>query len=322
MTSIFLYLFGRNMDLEYYFGQSVGIIPRNYKYINKATNEIFSTKYAIVGMITMMENHPMFADAMNEKGLDIAGLNFGDEFGGLETKLAPDKINIPSYDLMLWALSNFDNINDLKANVRKLNLMNTQINEKAPAVCLHWIASDTSGESIVIEKTKEGIFVYDNPVGVLTNPPTFDWHLTNLRQFTNTLPAQLTTMCSNMELLPTGRGAVLIGLPGDTTAQSRFIRAAFLRHFVMQRNDVCIGDYFHILDNVAMLDGTAKNGGVDGMSEFTQYSSCMNLEKCTYTYKTYRSLALTSVNLLNEDLDASDIKLFKYKDNLEITNLN
>ncbi|MGL4742440.1 MAG: choloylglycine hydrolase [Sarcina sp.] len=314
------HLFGRNMDLEYYFGQSVGIIPRNYTYTNIANKKTEKTQYAIIAMISMMADHPMLSDGMNEKGLGIAGLNFGNEFGGLEKNFSKDKINIPAFDFMLWILANFDNIEDVKKNVLKVNLMDIQIDEKIPNVCLHWIASDKSGRSIVIEKTKEGMKVYDNEVGVLTNPPTFDWQLTNLRQYTNTIPTQIPkTMCSDKELTPTGRGAGLIGLPGDTTAPSRFIRAAFLRNFVLQNEDVSLGDYFHIMDNVAMVKGCAKN---DGINEFTQYTSCMNLENGTYTYKTYKSLSLTSINLFNENLDLSDIKLFKYEDNLTITHLN
>ncbi|MGL4990266.1 MAG: choloylglycine hydrolase [Sarcina sp.] len=311
------HLFGRNMDIEYTFGQSVGIIPRNYEYKNMSTGNLEETNYAIIGMITIMDNHPMLADGMNEKGLAIAGLNFPN-YSYLEPDLKEGKINIPGYDFMLWLLSNFENIEDVKRKISNLNLMNTQINSKAPAPTLHWIITDKSGKSIVVEKTKECMKVFDNNIGVLTNSPTFDWHITNLRQYINIDANQPEkTNWSNQELNPLGQGVGLVGLPGDFTPASRFARVAYLRHAAIKndKSSLDINEFFHILNNVAMVRGSVRT---PQLSDITQYTSCMDLDNNIYYYNTYNNNQLNAIKLKTENLNNKSIKLFDYKDKINI----
>ncbi|MGL5480192.1 MAG: choloylglycine hydrolase [Clostridium sp.] len=316
------HLFGRNMDIEFTFGQAVGIIPRNFEYINMSTGVKEKTKNAIIGMLTIMDGHPMLADGFNEKGLAIAGLNFPG-YNYNEPELIRGKVNIPAYDFMLWVLSNFDDLNSVKEKVNSVNLMDTQINEKAPAPTLHWMITDKTGDSIVVEHTKHGLKVFDNKVGVLTNSPTFDWHETNLRQYMGMYADQAgETTWGAQQLNPLGVGAGSVGLPGDFTPASRFVRVAFLRHFALEncKDEVDIGEFYHILNNVAMVKGAVRTPQYK--NDVTAYSSCMNLEKGIYHYNTYNNNQINAIDMNKENLDAKEIKLFVYKDSLNINNQN
>ncbi|MGL4450508.1 MAG: choloylglycine hydrolase, partial [Sarcina sp.] len=281
------HLFGRNMDIEYEFGQSVGVVPRNFEYEDRTNKTIGKTKYAIIGMMTIMENHPMLADGMNEKGLAIAGLNFP-HYAQYEEKMKSDKINVSVSDIMLWVLANFASLEEVRKEAPKLNIMNLAFTETTPIPTLHWIVTDRTGKSIVIEKSKEGLKIFDNNVGVLTNSPTFDWHITNLRQCIGIEAEQSSkTTWSDQELLPLGQGLGAIGLPGDFTPASRFVRVAFLRHSALKndRESMDVSEFFHILNNVAMVRGSVRTP--QQKSDITIYTSCMNLEKGIYYYSTY-----------------------------------
>ncbi|MGL5415385.1 MAG: choloylglycine hydrolase [Clostridium sp.] len=315
------HLFGRNMDIEYEFGQSVGIVPRGFKYLNSVTKEEERTKYAVMGMMTVMENHPMLADGMNEKGLAVAGLNFP-TYAYYETESVAGKTNISVYDVMFWIVSNFASLDEVRKEALNLNIMNIPFNEKTPTPTLHWIVTDKSGESIVIEKTKEGIKVFENKVGVLTNSPTFDWHETNLRQYIGLYANQVAKETwSDQELPALGQGTGCVGLPGDFTPASRFIRAAFLRHFALANDSdsMAVNEFFHILNNVAMVRGSVRT---PERSDITIYTSCMNLEKGIYYYNTYNNNSLNAVNMNKEKLDGDELILFPYNDKLEVTYQN
>lgn len=321
-TSEGTHLFGRNMDIEFSFNQSVGIIPRSFEYKNMSTNELEKTKYAIIGMITVIDNHPMLADGLNEKGLACAGLNFPG-YAHWESELAEGKINVPAYDFMLWVLSNFETLEELKPELEKINLLNSRINNLTPPPTLHWIITDKTGESIVIEKTKSGLRIFNNEVGVLTNSPTFDWHITNLRQYIGLSSNQVTNAkWSTQELKALGQGVGCVGIPGDFTPASRFVRTAFLRHFALanDKDSMNISEFFHILNNVAMVRGSVRTP--DNRSDITQYTSCMNQEKGIYYYNTYNNNNINAIDMHKEDLNAKEIKLFNYEDTLKINNQN
>lgn len=316
------HLFGRNMDIEYNFNQAVHLVPRNFEYKNVATNETNSTKYAVMGMATIIDNHPLFAEAMNEKGLACAGLNFPG-FAYHSDNLIDGKNNLPPYDLILWILSNFETIEDLKPELENINLVNRQLNSSTPLPTLHWIVSDKSGNCLVIENTKEKLIIYDNEVGVLTNAPTFNWHTTNLIQYMGLNADQpQNTKWSRLNLSPQSQGLGMFGIPGDFSSASRFIRAAFYKSS-LESSDIefCgVSEFFHILNNVAMLNGAVKTP--EGKYDLTQYTSCMNQDKCIYYYNTYNNNQINAIDMNKEDLNSTEIKIFPYRDTLVINNEN
>jgi choloylglycine hydrolase len=307
------HLFGRNMDLEYTFGQTVVLMPRNFKYEDKVSGQIKNTKYAVMGMASLNGKHPLFADALNEKGLACAGLNFPAAYWKKETVEGMN--NIPPYDLILWITSNFENLEELRPELEKLNIVGKTYDEKTPLPTLHWMVTDKSGKSLVIEQTEEGLKIFDNPVGVMTNAPSFDWHLINLTQYAGlTTNRPDTHKWSDLELVTLGNGSGAFGLPGDSSSQSRFVKTAFLKSHVTidDYENSGIVEFFNILSNVAMISGTVVDP--QGRNEITQYTSCMCQEKGTYHYRTYKNSQVNVIDMSKEDLGASDLKVFAYND--------
>ncbi|RKI48015.1 linear amide C-N hydrolase [Clostridium paraputrificum] len=310
-------LFGRNMDLSYSFNQAVTLVPRNYEYRDRVTGNMKKTKYAILGMASVIGDYPAFADAFNEKGLGCAGLNFPG-YSYLEEKPISGKNNLAPYDLIIWILSNFETVDEVLRELGNVELVAVPIDEKTPLPTLHWIVADKNGKSIVIEKTKEGLKVYDNPIGVMTNSPTFDWHLTNLNEYMKTTPIQPKPIkWGDKELKPLGVGLGTNGLPGGFSGVDRFVRIAYLKSTFSEAENLMAGisQFFHMLNNVAMPKGAVIS---DNLDDITLYTSCMCQQKGIYYYTTYNNNGISAVDMNKEDLDAKEIKRFEYLDKLNI----
>ncbi len=316
------HLFGRNMDIEFSFSQSILLIPRNFNYTDNITGKTQKSKYAIIGMGTLLGTYPALADGLNEKGLACAGLNFPG-YVHYEENVLEDKINLAPYDVIFWILNNFDSIEALKKELPHINIVKKPFNESTPLPTLHWIVVDKKGACIVIEKTKEKLSIYDNAIGVLSNAPTFDWHMTNLRQYINVDPHQpIATSWNNQELAPLGQGLGSFGLPGDFSTVSRFVRIAFLKskmgNPINELNG--ISEFFHMLNNVSMVTGSVITP--QEKNDITLYTSCMSQQKGVYYYTTYNNNRINAIDMNKEDLDGDQVKVFPYLDTQDINYQN
>ena len=317
-----LHLFGRNMDIEYSFNQSIIFIPRNFKCVNKSNKKELTTKYAVLGMGTIFDDYPTFADGMNEKGLGCAGLNFP-VYVSYSKEDIEGKTNIPVYNFLLWVLANFSSVEEVKEALKNANIVDIPISENIPNTTLHWMISDITGKSIVVEQTKEKLNVFDNNIGVLTNSPTFDWHVANLNQYVGLRYNQVPEFkLGDQSLTALGQGTGLVGLPGDFTPASRFVRVAFLRDAMIKndKDSIDLIEFFHILNNVAMVRGSTRT--VEEKSDLTQYTSCMCLEKGIYYYNTYENNQINAIDMNKENLDGNEIKTYKYNKTLSINHVN
>ena len=317
-----LHLFGRNMYIEYSFNQSIIFIPRNFKCVNKSNKKELTTKYAVLGMGTIFDDYPTFADGMNEKGLGCAGLNFP-VYVSYSKEDIEGKTNIPVYNFLLWVLANFSSVEEVKEALKNANIVDIPISENIPNTTLHWMISDITGKSIVVEQTKEKLNVFDNNIGVLTNSPTFDWHVANLNQYVGLRYNQVPEFkLGDQSLTALGQGTGLVGLPGDFTPASRFIRVAFLRDAMIKndKDSIDLIEFFHILNNVAMVRGSTRT--VEEKSDLTQYTSCMCLEKGIYYYNTYENNQINAIDMNKENLDGNEIKTYKYNKTLSINHVN
>lgn len=304
--------FGRNMDLAYFFNQSPICISRGYEYQDKVTGKTVQTQKALLGMGTIIDHHPAMAEAMNENGLACAGLNFA-RYAHYEPQPVDGKTNIAPYDFILWVLLNHDTVDEVIQGIANIQLVDVPINSKTPVPTLHWMISDKYGKSIVVEKTKEKLAVYPNPVGVMTNDPTFDWHLINLNEYMNLTPHHPDSVSwGEKELKGLGIGAGTLGMPGDFASVSRFVRIAYVRTHLPEIKDdaTAVAQFFHMLDYVAMVKGSVMTE--DGMEDMTLYASCMDQEKGIYYYKTYGNNRINAVKLSSENLDNGNIKVFDY----------
>ena len=300
--------FGRTLDYEYSYQEEITITPRNYTFNLKNQGKIQS-HYAIIGMAYILQNYPLYYDAINEKGLAIAGLNFvGNAFYNDPN---PNKENIAQFEFIPWVLSKCANIKETKKLIEKINITNIPFNKDLPLANLHWLISDTK-DAITVEQTKDGLKIYDNPVGVLTNNPTFDKQLFELNNYQNlSTKNPKNTFSEKLDLKTYSRGMGAIGLPGDLSSMSRFIRASFVK-MNSKSNDSeleSVSQFFHILNSVEQPRGCCELE--NEKYEITIYTSCCNLNKGIYYYTTYDNHQITAVDMRKENLDTS--KLISYK---------
>lgn len=296
--------FGRNLDLEYSYKETVTITPRNYPFKFKKVNDI-NNHYAIIGMTYVCDNYPLYYDAVNEMGLGMAGLNFPANADYKDEQ--SNKDNIASFEFIPWILSQCRNIKETKDLLNKINIINIKFNEQLPASPLHWIIADKEA-SITVECVKDGLKVYDNPVGVLTNNPTFDIHMFNLNNYMHLSVEKPNNNFSknlNLETYCSGMGA--LGLPGDLSSTSRFVKATFTKMNSISgtSESESISQFFHILGSVDQQRGCVHMG--EDKYETTIYSSCCNMDKGIYYYKTYENSQITGVNMHKENLDSKDL---------------
>ena len=297
--------FGRNLDLSYSFGQEVLLTPRNHAFVfTDGTRQ--DSNYAILGIGTLVNGYPLYADAFNEKGLAIAGLNFPDN--AVFFKKVEGKASVSPYEWIPYLLSKYASIAEARPMLEKLNLVNIPFSEKLPLAPLHWILSDKE-ESIVVESDKDGIHVYENPFDVLTNNPPFPFHRENMRRYLNlSAREEKSRFADGLSLTPFSVGFGSMFLPGDYSSPSRFVKACFLAKNVLLTPEDEASErrrFLQILESVSFVPGTVVNP--DGSTERTLYSSCMNLDRKTYSYRSETNANTTTVFMEDHDLDAKAV---------------
>lgn len=296
--------FGRNLDLEYSYDEKVTITPRNYNFKFKNGKEL-KYHYAIIGMAYVVDRYPLYYDGTNEKGLSMAGLNFpGNAFYGEERV---DMENITPYEFIPWLLGQCADIGEAKERLKNINLINVNFSADLPLSPLHWIISDRE-QSITVEPLKEGLKVYDNPVGVLTNNPPFDFHMNNLCNYMSlSIHEPVNNFSDKLSLQAYSRGMGAMGLPGDLSSASRFVKAAFtkLNSVSGDSEEASISQFFHILGSVCQQRGCVKMG--EDKYEITVYSSCCNTDKGIYYYTTYENPQITGVDMNKENLEGTEL---------------
>ena len=298
--------FGRNLDYEFSYNETVTVTPRNYPFRFRHMGEM-PTHYAMIGMAFVQQDYPLYYDAINEKGLSMAGLNFP---GNADYKPeAPGKDNVTPFEFIPWILCQCATVQEAREKLSRLNLLDEDFSAQLPLSPLHWMISDRE-ESIVVESVKDGLKVYDNPVGVMTNNPTFDYHLTNLINYMGAGCADPVNRFSDkLPLKPYSRGMGGLGLPGDLSSASRFVKAAFtrLKSRTGDSESESVSQFFHILASVAQQKGCCQ---VEHGFEYTIYSSCCNTDKGIYYYTTYENSQISGVDMHKENLDGE--KLVSY----------
>ena len=206
------FYFGRNLDYEFSYGDEVTVTPRAYPFALRCMGD-FRTKYAMIGMAYVAGEYPLYYDAVNEKGLGIAGLNF---VGNAVYHPAQDgKSNVAQFELIPWLLGRCATVQDARTLLDRMNLVDTPFCEGLPVASLHWMIADNH-ECITLESTKDGLHVYDNPAGVLTNNPPFPMQLFALNNYMQLSPkATGNHFAPNVPLNAYSRGMGAMGLPGD-----------------------------------------------------------------------------------------------------------
>lgn len=300
--------FGRNLDLEYGFQEKVVITPRNYKFHLK-NGAVMHTKFAMIGMAAVADDYPFYAEASNEQGLSMAGLYFPGNACFFDEDSS--KLNLAPYELIPYFLGNYSTVAGLREDLERLNITDIPYSENLPITELHWMVSDGK-DCVVLEQMADGLKIYENPVGVLTNNPPFPYHLANLCNYRNLTAQWEESRFSDRIALPQyGQGMGAIGLPGDASPASRFVRAAFYKF-----NSLCDDDelssvtqFFHLLDAVAMVRGATVTK--EGKSDITTYSCCINVSRGIYYYTTYTNHQITAVRMTEKEKMKTSLSMYE-----------
>ena len=298
------FYFGRTLDYEISYGDKVVITPRNYKF-ELRNGEKITSHYAIIGMACVMRDYPLYYDAVNEKGLAIAGLNFVGNAHYNKSEIG--KNNIAQFELIPYILGKCATVKEAKNALKSINLTDVPFSENLPLAQLHWLIADKD-ECITLESVKEGLRVYDNPVGVLANNPPFDYQMFNLNNYMHlAVENRENTFSENLTLNQYSRGMGALGLPGDLSSASRFVRVAFIKMNSVSGSSESesVSQFFHILGSVDQQRGCCKLG--EDKYEITLYTSCCNTDKGIYYYNTYNNHQINAVDMHKEDLNGESL---------------
>lgn len=301
------FYFGRTLDYEFSYHEEVTVTPRSFP-LPFRFQDTLTNHYAIIGMAHIADGYPLYFDAVNEKGLAMAGLNFVGN--AVYQEPADHKDNIAQFEFIPWILGRCASVQEARVLLSKINLTNTAFSEAFPPSQLHWIIADRS-ECLTVESTRDGLHVYENPVGVLTNNPPFPEQLFRLNDFMHLSCKQPeNTFSPNLNLSHYSRGMGALGLPGDLSSQSRFVRVAFVKENSRSADTEIesVSQFFHILGSVDQQRGCCEVH--PGAYEITIYTSCCNCDKGIYYYTTYDNHSIQAVDLHRENLDGDALAAY------------
>lgn len=346
------FYFGRTLDYEFSYGEEITITPRNYCFHFTRMGDM-ANHYAMIGVAHVANGYPLYYDAVNEKGLGMAGLNFvgnayyrkpgeGKVCGNSGGMLSGEEIlgsveydseiwggenqgnldDVAQFELLPWILGQCASVQEARELLSRINITDTAFSTDFPPSQLHWMISDKK-ESITLESVKAGIKIYDNPVGVLTNNPPFDMQLFALNNYRNLSPKSTAdTFSPNLQLSQYSRGMGAMGLPGDLSSQSRFVRVAFVKENSLSGDSETesVSQFFHILGAVDQQRGCCELE--DGKYEITIYTSCCNTDKGIYYYTTYNNHQISAVDMHREDLVGDELVRYPMVDEEQIRRVN
>lgn len=311
--------FGRNLDVEAHHEEQVVTTPRNFPLPFRKLPPL-NRHHAIIGIATVAEGYPLYYDAVNEHGLAMAGLSFPHSAHYFPYRQGAD--NVTPFELIPWVLGQCANVGEAEILLSRISLLDESFSPLFPISPLHWMLADAQ-RSLVVESTVEGLRVWQNPTHVLTNEPPFPLHLFRLNDFLSLSdrPPE-NTFDPALGLKAYSRGMGALGLPGDLSSPSRFVRAAFARSHSSPGEtpeaDLC--QFFHLLNFVAQPLGcvTLK----DGQQEHTFYSSCCDTAAGIYYYNTYFNPQIRAIPLPRAQLDSNLLLCHKMDDTLSFLRYN
>ncbi len=296
-------LFGRNMDIEAHFGEAVTVTPRAYPFHFRCLPTI-TEHYAIIGTAVVVDGYPLYADAMNEKGLCVAGLHFPhNAVYAPPCGFAEENHRLAPFELIPYLLGTCATVAEVKQALALMVISDIHFSHELPNTPLHWHVAAADG-GLIIEVTANGLQLYDDRVGVLTNNPPYPYHTAHLHRFDG-LTAASPSMPHRDEHTPLGDtfdlGLGMVGLPGDYTSPARFVRCATLRRWTDWHGlsaEAAVARFFRVLDAVAPPVGCVRTP--DGEYHATLYACCMDTQGLVYHVRKAEALATFSTVMTEE----------------------
>jgi choloylglycine hydrolase len=313
-------MIGRTMEFGVDSQWKIAVVPRSMQFTSPAPGGknglTWKNKYGYVAVVGWG------IDAMVSDGLNEAGLSFGGLWYEPDVKyqdIAPGEESRALAQTMsgAWILGNFSTVDELKSAVAEIKVFGYVVPALNMAPPAHAIVYDAGGKCVVMEFGDGKVDLYDNPLGILTNAPDFPWHVNHLRQFIgmrneNPKPMEMV----GMKLIPTGHGAGMIGLPGDLTPPSRFIRLGVTTHFADQPEnaDKALNLCQHIVNSFNIVSGMVVDRSPEGkvvVKETTQWASFRDLKNKVFCFQTYENLDLRKVDLRKLDFTGDKVKFIQ-----------
>jgi choloylglycine hydrolase len=300
-------IYARTMEFGQDIASNIIIIPRNYQFIGTApegSGMHWKSEYAIVGANT--QNIIGILDGLNEKGL-AGGLFYFPEYAQYQ-EVTSDKYphTIAPWELITFLLTTCATVDQAKQKLSIVNVSNTVFGPWGIVPPTHAIIHDAAGNSLVIEYVKGKLRMYDNPLGVITNSPSFDWHITNLRNYINLSAINVPKIeLDKISLSSFGQGSGMLGLPGDFTPPSRFVRAvAFSQSVVNLKTEKdALAAAFHILNLFDIPFGVVGQKDGDAMHfDYTQWTSASDTRNACYYWHTYMNRNIKMINLIHTNM--------------------
>ena len=251
------FYFGRTLDYEFSYGDEITVTPRKFpfefRYMGKRDSH-----YAIIGMAHVAGGYPLYYDAINEKGVGMAGLNFVGN--AVYQAVEAGRDNVAQFEFIPWILGQCADLDEVRALLDRMNLVGTPFSEQLPSAQLHWIIADRNA-AITVECMADGMHIHENPVGVLTNNPPFETQMFLLNNYQGLSPKQPeNTFAEQLQLQSYSRGMGALGLPGDLSSASRFAKVAFTKMNSKSGDSEAesISQFFHILGSVDQQRGCCE----------------------------------------------------------------
>ncbi len=320
----------RTLEFGVDLGSDVIMVPRGYARTGTAPDGKpgmkWRTRYASLGANGV--DLPYIFDGLNEKGLAVGTFYFPTTAGYMDFEARDASRTLAPWELGSWLLENFADVEEVKANIGKVVVPEVVLGAWGFVPPVHWVVHDATGSSIVIEYVKGRLNVHDNPLGIMSNSPTFDWHMTNLRNYVNLeITNSPTLKLGTVELKPLGQGAGMLGLPGDYTPPSRFVRIAAFSQAVLPSKTGwdAVQQAFHVLNAFDIPRGVARDREKDAhgniVADYTTWTSANDLKRKRFYFRTYDNSRIRMVDLMRMDLDSKKIITIPMKGKEEVKDL-
>jgi choloylglycine hydrolase len=311
---------GRTMEFGQQLDSNLIVIPRHLAMHGTAPlgklGLAWETQYGAVGMNGLGQT--VLVDGMNEKGL-AGGIFYMPGYAQYQDVTAAEYAHtLAPWELLTWILTRCATVDEVRAALAEIKVASVVFGDWNIVPGVHYSINDAAGNALVIEYLDGKPVVRDNPVGVITNAPEFDWHLKNLSNYLNLKPTNVPAFhWENLKISPMGQGSGMLGLPGDFTPPSRFVRAAVLSRAVTsgENGPRAVEQLFHVLDSFEIPLGDVRDAGAaESTYELTQWTTAADTRNRAYYFHTYNNRRLRRIELSKADFDAQAIIAIPLRD--------
>jgi choloylglycine hydrolase len=316
---------GRTLDFSKEIHSSLIAIPKGYRYVGTTPGgkggAEWESKYNIVGMSAL--GYPQFVEGLNERGLAVGVFYFSGYAGYSDFDPSHKEDYLASWEYGTWLLSNFATVEEVKENAGKVKIAKTALPEWGEIIPLHYFVRDAEGNNLTLEYIDGTLHVHDNPIGILTNSPDFPWHIVNLQNYVNLSAVNVPQVkLSGLTVGAEGSGSGLLGLPGDFTPPSRFIRATAFTQTALPVEQAENGatQAFHILNSFDIPKGTVYRPTPDGKDQYnyTQWISATDMGNKKFYYHTHGDRRVRMVDLKKLSFEDGKMKTFAISSDQDI----